>query len=131
MAQNQNISQKELYNDKQSFSENLILDLFRSYTYEDIMNYLFDENNKIVDDNLKNRLKELTSKIDIEELSRLLTKDEINKLLLTKKNKENNLQNQECKNDNILENHLNLSEELKKKRTRKKIKKIKKEKLKN
>ena len=53
MAQNQNISQKELYNDKQSNSENLILDLFRSYTYEDIMNYLFDENNKIVDDNLK------------------------------------------------------------------------------
>ena len=51
-------------------------------------------------------------------------------MLLTKKNKENNLQNQECKNDNILENHLNLSEELKKKRTRKKIKKIKKEKLK-
>ena len=130
MAENQNIS-KEIYNNKLSYAENLILDLFQSYTYDDIMNYLFDENNIIVDDNLKNKLKELTSKIDIEELSRLLTKDEINKLLLTQKNEGNNLQNQEDIIDNISENQLNLDEETQMKKSRRKRKKrvkVKKEK---
>ena len=114
MAENQNIS-KELYNNKLSYEENLILDLFQSYTYDDIMNYLFDENNQIVDDNLKNKLKELTTKIDIEELSRLLIKDEINKLLLTQKNKGKNLQNQEDIMDNISENNLYKNEKIEKK----------------
>ena len=68
-------------NEENTNSENLILNLLENYSYDEIINYLFDEDNKIVNENLKNKLKELVEKIDIEELSRLLTKEEINKII--------------------------------------------------
>ena len=72
-------------NEENTNSENLILNLLENYSYDEIINYLFDEDNKIVNENLKNKLKELVGKIDIEELSRLLTKEEINKIIEDKK----------------------------------------------
>ena len=94
MAEIQIISNKNDNNnickDKLSYSHNLILDLLQSYSYEEIMNYIFDKDNKIDNDNLKLKLKELVEKIDIEELAKLLTKDEINKLFSIKKNEEQN-----------------------------------------
>ena len=94
MAEIQIISNKNDINniskDKLSYSQNLILDLLESYSYEEIMNYIFDKDNKIDNDNLKLKLKELVEKIDIEELAKLLTKDEINKLFSIKKNEEQN-----------------------------------------
>ena len=94
MAEIQIISNKNDNNNickyKLSYSHNLILDLLQSYSYEEIMNYIFDKDNKIDNDNLKLKLKELVEKIDIEELAKLLTKDEINKLFSIKKNEEQN-----------------------------------------
>ena len=44
------------------------------------MNYLFDQGNKISASDLRSKLKELVQKIDIDELAKLLTKEERNLL---------------------------------------------------
>jgi len=85
MEENKIMSNKNCFNEENTNSENLILNLLENYSYDEIINYLFDEDNKIVNENLKNKLKELVEKIDIEELSRLLTKEEINKIIEAQK----------------------------------------------
>ena len=85
MEENKIMSNKNCFNEENTNSENLILNLLENYSYDEIINYLFDEDNKIVNENLKNKLKELVAKIDIEELSRLLTKEEINKIIEAQK----------------------------------------------
>ena len=56
MEENQILLNKESFNEKSSYSENLVLNLLENYSYDEILNYLFDEENKIVDENLKNKL---------------------------------------------------------------------------
>ena len=112
MEENQILLNKESFNEKPSYSENLILNLLENYSYDEILNYLFDEENKIVDENLKNKLKELVEKIDIEELARLLTKEEINKLLSTKKSRIKEIQISEDKDSIIKQNALKINDDL-------------------
>ena len=111
MEENQILSNKESFNEKPSYSENLILNLLENYSYDEILDYLFDEENKIVDENLKNKLKELVEKIDIEELARLLTKEEINKLL-SKKSRIKEIQSPEDNNSIIMQNDLKINDDL-------------------
>ena len=112
MEENQILLNKESFNEKSSYSENLVLDLLENYSYDEILNYLFDEENKIVDENLKNKLKELVEKIDIEELSRLLTKEEINKLLSTKREKIKEIQSSKDNDSIIIQNTLKINDNL-------------------
>ena len=112
MEENQILLNKESFNEKSSYSENLVLNLLENYSYDEILNYLFDEENKIVDENLKNKLKELVEKIDIEELSRLLTKEEINKLLSTKREKIKEIQSSEDNDSIIIQNTLKINDNL-------------------
>ena len=112
MEENQILLNKVSFNEKSSYSENLVLNLLENYSYDEILNYLFDEENKIVDENLKNKLKELVEKIDIEELSRLLTKEEINKLLSTKREKIKEIQSSEDNDSIIIQNTLKINDNL-------------------
>ena len=66
-----NVNKDELSNEKK-----LLLNLLNNYTYEDIMNCIFVQEKKSIDDDLKFKLKELVNKIEIEELAKLLTKTE-------------------------------------------------------
>ena len=61
MEENKIMSNKNCFNEENTNSENLILNLLENYSYDEIINYLFDEDNKIVNENLKNKLKELLS----------------------------------------------------------------------
>ena len=105
MVENQILLNKNSLNEKTSYSENLIINLLENYSYDEILNYLFDEENKIVNESLKNKLKELVEKIDIEELARLLTKEEINKLLSTQKSRINEIQNVGNNDSIIIQNN--------------------------
>ena len=92
--------------DKLTYSQKLLLNLLQNYSYEEIMNYIFDEQNRIVNDNLQLKLKELAAKIEIEELAKLLTKDEINKLYCIQKQEKYNFQTNSNKNEFLnLESH--------------------------
>ena len=110
MVENQIVLNKNSLNEKTSYSENLILNLLENYSNDEILNYLFDEENKIVNESLKNKLKELVEKIDIEELARLLTKEEINKLLSTQKSKIKEIQNLDNYDSIIMQNSLKIGD---------------------
>ena len=66
------------------------------------MSYILDENNKIVNDDLQIKLKELIDKIEIDELAKLLTKNEINKLFLSQKTDDNSEQINISENEEII-----------------------------
>ena len=105
MEDNQFISNNENNNNtdegKLTYSQNLVLNLLKSYSYNDIMNYLFDQGNKISASDLRSKLKELVQKIDIDELAKLLTKEEINKLYSKNKKDENQYDINSNKNEEV------------------------------
>ena len=51
---NNNINKEKL-----SYSQKLLFELLKTYPYEEVMNYIFDEEKKIDNDNLQIKLKEL------------------------------------------------------------------------
>ena len=59
MEDNQFISNNENNNNtdegKLTYSQNLVLNLLKSYSYNDIMNYLFDQGNKIIASDLESK----------------------------------------------------------------------------
>ena len=105
MEENQFISNNENNNNtdegKLTYSQNLVLNLLKSYSYDDIMNYLFDQGNKISASDLRSKLKELVQKINIDELAKLLTKEEINKLYSKNKKDENQYDINSNKNEEV------------------------------
>ena len=104
MEENQKITKKENINAQFTNSQKLVLDFLKNYSYDDVMSYILDENNKIVNDDLQIKLKELIDKIEIDELAKLLTKNEINKLFLSQKTDDTSEQ------INISENEEKISE---------------------
>ena len=72
MEENQKITKKENINAQFTNSQKLVIDFLKNYSYDDVMSYILDENNKIVNDDLQIKLKELIDKIEIDELAKLL-----------------------------------------------------------
>ena len=102
MEENQKITKKENINAQFTNSQKLVIDFLKNYSYDDVMSYILDENNKIVNDDLQIKLKELIDKIEIDELAKLLTKVEINKLFLSQKTDDNSEQINISENEEII-----------------------------
>ena len=90
MEKNRLISKNEKNNaieeDKLSLSQNLVLDLLKKYSHDDIKNYLFNKDNKNENEELQIKLKELVDCVDKDEMAKLLKKEDINKQSIIQKN---------------------------------------------
>ena len=86
-AQNPKINEDEI-----SYTKNLLMDLLKIYSYDDIMNYLLHQEIKNTNKDLENNLKELIEKVDIELLAKLLIIENNNKLIENKKIEDSSFQ---------------------------------------
>lgn len=93
MEKNQTPEQNPKINeDEISYTKNLLMDLLKIYSYDDIMNYLLHQEIKNTNKDLENNLKELIEKVDIELLAKLLIIENNNKLIENKKIEDSSFQ---------------------------------------